>query len=801
MYCWHLHCVCLLGLLLYFREFFRSSQFSPHTNTESFWGGRYKKAAIVVLDGARADTMFREGQHATMPKMLSIPKTDACWALSLCDLPTSTSVRIYSIFSGMPTGVCQTQDSLLPFECKVDNLVRQALRCNMTVSFAGDETWINLFPDLQKGRYKTYCAFSKKTFAEEQEIIDEALAAVWKHDIAITHLVGYDLLGHIVGIRHPRMRDFLALYDRFIFDLYSTMDRDCVLILLSDHGTEEDGDHGGASLKQRASFFGAIAKDLYPRDPAPSSEQAGILSTLGIHKRVGVISQNDILPTLCHLIGVPVPENSSGTYIRELIDPAEHRDAYMALVYRKLRLLKLMTGKSFSVATDSDDDLLQADALLTREIFGAFKKMTFAWPFAGLTCLALGILLLLWKHLHSISVASLVAVFLIFMTAHSVHSIIQEDLISAVGAAIALSPLSSLLLLFFLLFAGKFPPFESSRAFPFSVIPKLPSFFECSCLCTLLGALFVVVYAMTLFGAPSFAAPFLPLLLALVKFFRPSRNVPWPIALLTLGRRSFSLLAYSPLSFIFAEFFLPRAVASAFLPKDPACRAAGLFFLLKAAFFVTGHNHALGSLNWKVAFIFSDRQLFLVSAASVLLDVVYPYLVFFMHTDLPTLELVSLLQAVETLCACAVNFWFLGDGGLFGIFFMRSIFFAFFLCLLMALQAAWAFSESKAAGRGRALIARACRSAPFGRWAWRRRGEKIRPSCASLPCGQGHGDTGEGLMGVGDPLLQGQVVRAEGGLGQREARIALEATIRGDKGISESNGLGPCGTHSAMEVV
>jgi GPI ethanolamine phosphate transferase 3 subunit O len=690
----------VVGTLLYMKGLVKKAEPSTEINAELSGEGRYKKAVVVVLDGLRADTLYRtDGSmavHNSMNLVGSIRQNDMYRAVSICDLPTATTLRIYSTFSGTPSNVCQVKDSFSKIECTVDNFVDQVLGSKRTLAFFGDDTWLHLFPSLQKHSRKSYSAYGKKSIGEEKEIMELALEEVGKHDVLITHLAGYDSMGHFVGMDHPKMREFVVEYDKFVHAIYRKMGNGTVLVVMSDHGTEDSGDHGGVSLRQRASILMVAGRDLCPRERGGTrayAEYADRLAELGLREEFGVVSQNDILPTLCHLIGIPTPENSVGTYIRELVSESDEKRAYLSMVERKRRVIAKLGGAVPGGAEGTVGEIVLVDERLSEEIISRFKSIGWGWIAGGLLVFFAGLAIHFMHNLHYITFLVAASVVLLFLTAHSMHSTIHEDVFVLFGSAVGLGPCKEAALSALALFIGRFPPHECDRIFPISSIKKLPEFLHSRALFLLLLVPLSLLFFKRLLGQGNGRETFV--LLALAKSCAPQKTLHWIVPLL-FGMETLPIVLYSPLSFLYVMLVYREAAAKALSLKGSVRRGVALFFLGRVAFFATGHHHSIGSLNWKAAFIFSTRAVPFLSHVFVLLDVMYPLLFCWMSLDEDALGVTLFLQAVETLFSFLVNFWFLGNA-LFTVFLERSLFASFFLSLLSVLHLVLQMSRHPAA--------------------------------------------------------------------------------------------------------
>ena len=91
-----------------------------------------------------------------------------------------------------------------------------------------------------------------------------------------------------------------------------------LLLVVSDHGMTEDGNHGGATSSETDTLIYGYLKSerrrfLQPRD-------LGEFSDLFVSRGSSYqVDQIDIVPTLAYLLGVSVPYNNLGQVIAQMI--------------------------------------------------------------------------------------------------------------------------------------------------------------------------------------------------------------------------------------------------------------------------------------------------------------------------------------------------------------------------------------------------------------------------------------------------------------------------------------------------
>ncbi|KAI5147410.1 GPI ethanolamine phosphate transferase 3 subunit O [Nematocida ausubeli] len=701
----------VIGLVIYSKSLFLEKTPITKQNKESL-PGVYKKGVIFVMDGVRADAI-----HAVIPEKATlyhnnfsvlerIPKKDIFKAVSIADLPTGTAMRILSTFSGIPTTLLSAQRSFNKQSSNVDNFISQLQLHQKSFIFYGDETWTYLFPEITPNIGESYHPYGLIPFSEEERIIDSALLAYEKHDYLIIHMISPDSYGHVHGTNSKEVKKALQIMNNALSRLYDTMTDDSFIAVLSDHGVNNDGSHGGSSIQEKASSFIFIARDISERTTTASQERLiqrkyeGELSSLFISEPVNIISQNDILPTLCGLIGLGVPYNSSGIILPVI--PEERKDIYAQEHERQKRTLFEFYGKKYletylnklSKVPEKYRNEMMAD-----HIHRIFHKSSKLGMIIGLLFMGLGLLFQVISIPGNVLCISFVASILaIFMVAHSVYSIIHEDIISLFMCIfLSWQSLWSVFVLVALpvvsFTAGEFPLHAMDRFWIIHWIKKIPSRYPVPLLekGLLLSSLLCLGVR---FISPKSAVRNLKeagsVLFAVSQIF--SLGIPHisRSILLFLAPEILPVLLYAPypaLAFIY--IFCPIIKKCAVAEMGQLQKGCFLFFLIKIMFFVTGHNHALSSINWEAAFLFSRKSIPGVSAIFVGLDLLMPfiYTVYTVGKDCrKAVSVIVLLQGICAVLGCAVNFWFLGQSLMWFIFTGRTVFESFFFISFLAVQ-------------------------------------------------------------------------------------------------------------------
>ena len=150
------------------------------------------------------------------------------------------------------------------YEIDEDNIIDQLIEQGRKVVFAGDDTWLSLFPGRFTRTYP-YPSFDVWDLDTVDRGVRKNLLAELEHpqdwDVFIGHFLGVDHAGHKFGPVHSEMRRKLVEMNSVIEQVVKKMPEDCVLFVMGDHGMTESGDHGSDSEKELNSAMFIYAKN------------------------------------------------------------------------------------------------------------------------------------------------------------------------------------------------------------------------------------------------------------------------------------------------------------------------------------------------------------------------------------------------------------------------------------------------------------------------------------------------------------------------------------------------------------
>ena len=115
----------------------------------------------------------------------------------------------------------------------------------------------------------------------------------------------------------PGKQKEMDLVVQQIYSAIETQDylQDGLLVLLGDHGMTDAGNHGGSTPGETSPAFVLISPKL--RAVSAGMECPTLASR--DYSFYSVVQQSDITPTLAGLLGFPIPQNSLGVFIPQLL--------------------------------------------------------------------------------------------------------------------------------------------------------------------------------------------------------------------------------------------------------------------------------------------------------------------------------------------------------------------------------------------------------------------------------------------------------------------------------------------------
>ncbi|THZ97974.1 alkaline phosphatase-like protein [Aureobasidium pullulans] len=291
----------------------------------------FDKVIFMTVDALRSDFVYGHESGFNFTQSL-IALGAAVPFTAHATPPTITMPRVKALTSG---SVPSFLDVILNFAesdtssslATQDTWLAQA-KANLdngNLVFYGDDTWLKLFPDFF-ARHDGTSSFFVSDFTEvdnnvTRHVPRELNLPDW--DVMIMHYLGLDHIGHKAGPLSPNMLPKQKEMDNIVKEIYEAMElnyhlEDTLLVVAGDHGMNSAGNHGGSAPGETepalvfiSPKFMHLKKPIYTAPTNPNQR-----TEFEFYRKV---AQNDVVPTLSALLGIPVPRNNLGILLPEML--------------------------------------------------------------------------------------------------------------------------------------------------------------------------------------------------------------------------------------------------------------------------------------------------------------------------------------------------------------------------------------------------------------------------------------------------------------------------------------------------
>ncbi|XP_047955777.1 GPI ethanolamine phosphate transferase 2 [Salvia hispanica] len=300
----------------------------------------YDRLILMVIDGLPAEFLLgKDGEPPPKVFIEAMPYTQSLLASGLAigyhakaAPPTVTMPRLKAMVSGAIGGFLDVASNFNTQAFLEDNLIAQFRRIGWKMMMLGDETWLKLFPNMFD-KHDGVSSFFVKDTIEVDYNVSRHLTNELCHtdnDLLILHYLGLDHVGHIGGRNSALMSPKLMEMDRVIERIHSTLvqemkQRRTLMVVVSDHGMTDGGNHGGSSYEETDSLALFISAEKI--SDAENIKEA---------------YQVDIASTLALLFGVPIPKNNVGTVMTDVFSSLRAEQQLRILELNSWQLLRLL---------------------------------------------------------------------------------------------------------------------------------------------------------------------------------------------------------------------------------------------------------------------------------------------------------------------------------------------------------------------------------------------------------------------------------------------------------------------------
>uniref|UniRef100_A0A915DFZ1 GPI ethanolamine phosphate transferase 3 n=1 Tax=Ditylenchus dipsaci TaxID=166011 RepID=A0A915DFZ1_9BILA len=281
---------------------------------------KFNRTIWLIVDALRydfVDPSSKDGatnpfHHHQMPfiaQLLSSSPQQAKLFRFMADSPTATFQRIKALATGTIPAFIEVSDNFGGAVVNEDNLIEQHVNNARNVTFLGDDTWLELFPNHFNRHFEAPSFDIKDLDTVDNAVIEKIYLELERKDwsLLLAHCLGVDHCGHRYGPDHIEMSRKLRQMDELVKNITSVMQEDTLLVVMGDHGMTRSGDHGGDSqMETEAALFVYANKNFAPE--------------LDINSLGEKVDQVDLVPTLSLLLDLPIPFSNLGQVIEQLVD-------------------------------------------------------------------------------------------------------------------------------------------------------------------------------------------------------------------------------------------------------------------------------------------------------------------------------------------------------------------------------------------------------------------------------------------------------------------------------------------------
>ncbi|CAH0482573.1 unnamed protein product [Peronospora belbahrii] len=336
----------------------------------------YDRLVVVLIDALRADMVLgsaamrvkedidqqqkKEELNIHMPFTSGLVTSGiALGYVAHASVPTVTMPRLKALVTGKPPAFIDILKNFNSVALVNDaNLVSLLAASGKRIVFYGDDTWLKLFPKTFKRSDGTSGFYTRDTVEVDYNVtrhlsdeldptMQNAKSGDW--DTLVLHYLGLDHVGHLRGPRSLLMQEKMQEMDHVVQLVVNSVReqdvrrmknnnfaRPSLILLCSDHGMSELGNHGGATLEESSAllmFIRGDGKRMRSTTDRPYKQKR---------------SQLDLVPTIASLFGLPIPMFSTGLLLDDVIRASSGSTARYSSYY--LRTLYMNYEQLYALA-------------------------------------------------------------------------------------------------------------------------------------------------------------------------------------------------------------------------------------------------------------------------------------------------------------------------------------------------------------------------------------------------------------------------------------------------------------------
>ncbi len=316
---------------------------------------QYSTILLIVLDGATRELLYDERTAENIVNRWR--KNGIRYKRAFCMLPSVSAPNYLSIISGAPPYIhgAINNNRRFPRHQRIRTIFDQLTNSGISSAVIG----FSWYKDILKGRTEYYpveCCESDDSI----EVTTSAIRLIEKGclpSLTLLHYLAPDNAGHRSrSNRSDAYVKAITEIDKLMEILFQKLDErypDSLVIIMSDHGMNIDGNHGGREPDSLMIPLYCIARDIESRE---------------IERPVYNLA---IAPTLATLFGIPSSPFASGSILHEIVDEKRKVDSLSQSIEIKQRIVnsvRRIESSQFAMGEKLLDSLINRDVELTRDV-------------------------------------------------------------------------------------------------------------------------------------------------------------------------------------------------------------------------------------------------------------------------------------------------------------------------------------------------------------------------------------------------------------------------------------------------
>jgi hypothetical protein len=257
-----------------------------------------RRVLIVVVDGLRHDYATNPTLAPSFSSRMARHSSGVVWAGRI----TMTSAAVLAFGTGARGMFSQIVLNVDARRTTANHVFENARAAGLRVGLIGDPIWKQAYGGFDFEHLSIAdLALSVDDSPELFQVAHERVVGGSPPELTVLHFFANDHQAHVHGVFSPNFHRFFTRFDANLEKLLTSLSRDTTVLVLSDHGALENGNHGVDSELERKTPFFAFGPGI----------RAGAKLEL---------EQVDLAPTIAALLGLPSPAQGVGAPAVELLD-------------------------------------------------------------------------------------------------------------------------------------------------------------------------------------------------------------------------------------------------------------------------------------------------------------------------------------------------------------------------------------------------------------------------------------------------------------------------------------------------